>query len=126
MTEPLILLDAPEDELCVERGWVATDTPEERARDLLKPYIEDEDGFEVRPAGPPARVWMKPEPSRVPNEEQWVVCDAADEGAVEFWEFDVTDTSWNKLDGTCVVCNAYPDDLCKGDPSYCKSTGGQG
>jgi hypothetical protein len=91
MTGPIVLLDQPDDYLCEERGWVSTDATEDEARDLLIASCYAEDGrTNARPVGTPKRVWLKPD-DKPDEDERWHRCEAADEGALEFYEFDAQD-----------------------------------
>jgi hypothetical protein len=84
--EPIVLLDA--EEFCESRGWVQANVSEDAARDLLAPSCYDEDGdTPARPNGPASRVWLKAR-----TETDWRHCTPDEPGAVEFFEFDTTDT----------------------------------
>lgn len=90
---PHILVDAPWDGGCEHTGWVEACVPEDRAREMLTEFCWDEDGHEARPVGPAKRVWLRLISPAVDIEDQrWESCDAAAQGALEFFEFDATDT----------------------------------
>lgn len=90
----ILLIDQPEEGYCEERGWVSCNSPMDEARLLLQTYCCDEDGrCPARPIGEPRRVWLRSSNPEVDFDEQrWDPCEAEDGGAVEFWEFDATDT----------------------------------
>jgi hypothetical protein len=88
--EPIILLDEPDDGLCDAHGWVSTDASEEDARGLLEQFCMDEDGSTpARPVGPAKRVWLEPDAGGM----NWDSDITDDSRAVEFWQFDATETA---------------------------------
>lgn len=92
MNGNLMLLDSPEDECCEARGWVSINVPVFVARDMLAPFCADEHGaVPARPIGDPRRVWLRPDDTtKPPDEQRWHPCTLGE--GVEFWEFDTTDT----------------------------------
>jgi hypothetical protein len=90
-TEPLVLLDQPDDEMCEEHGWIEATVSPDAARDLLIPFVYDEDGKSARPVGEARRVWLRACYPCHPDEQRWFACEPTDLGAREFFAFDVTD-----------------------------------
>lgn len=88
---PIVLLDNPEEELCDERGWVEATSRLDAARDALVEFVFDDEGQTARPVGEPKRVWLAPEAADYVDEARWTVVEEGTPGAVEFFEFDVTD-----------------------------------
>lgn len=90
----IVLVDAPWDGGCEDRGWVSADVSEDRARDLLTEFCVDEDGNPARPLGPAKRVWLRlTNPAADHEEQQWKLCKPTAKTAVAFYEFDATDTA---------------------------------
>lgn len=91
MSAPIVLLDSPDDELCEARGWVETTARVDAARDALIPFVFDDNGQSARPIGKPKRVWLAPEAADYADEARWTEAAPDAAGALEFFEFDVTD-----------------------------------
>jgi hypothetical protein len=90
----IVLIDAPWDGWCEERGWVSTDVTEDRARDLLAEFCADEHGDNgARPIGLAKRVWLAcVNPDEDHEDQRWEPCEPDAPGAIQFYEFDATDT----------------------------------
>ena len=90
-----MLLDAPYDGICEDRGWVSADVPEDRARHLLTEFCADEHGEQgARPIGPARLVHMRcvTAPELTGEDCHFELCDPSHADAVRFREFDATDT----------------------------------
>ncbi len=90
---PHVLMDTP-DGYCEERGWVEACVSEDRARDLLTEFCLTEDGNDgARPVGPVKRVHLRlRNPAAHWEDQLWVPCRPQAKTAIEFYEFDATDT----------------------------------
>lgn len=87
--EPIVLLDQGEDGYCEDHGWVEATVDEGRARILISTWTltPDGNGLGGWPVEPATRAWLRPSRERG---DWWIHCDARDNGAVEFWQFDVS------------------------------------
>jgi hypothetical protein len=87
----IVLMDAPDDGYCENFGWVEATVPEADAGQMLAGLCMDEDGNtgeHVYPRVAPTRVWLRSDGHD--EAERWTKCDPTDDGAREFYEFDVT------------------------------------
>jgi hypothetical protein len=97
---PLVLMDAPDDGICEEAGWVEIrpagwdrDVQVQEARKLIAPFWVGDDGeVGAEPVGAPTVVTLSPDPEWVEDGESnpmWDSYDPPGPGARNFWRFDV-------------------------------------
>lgn len=92
-SNPVVLLDSPDDGYCESFGWVTTDVSETDARFLLKDFCADADGDPPYvPQGPATKVLLAPvEKGPFVDEWRWHYVEVDHPEAQEFWEIDVTE-----------------------------------